>query len=475
MTHPAFSEDSCLKAPGPGSSFSLPGFVKESRQLLGLSLPIIISQLSIQGMSFVDTTMAGQASALDLAGIAVAGSLWFPICLLVRGILMALTPVISQHRGANTLQAIGGEFGQAMWIALGSLLVLLLYMHNAPSLLVFMSVDPEMLPVANGYMNALMYGAPAIILYYTLNGFCEGMANTRVPMMIAITGLLLNVPINYVLIYGKLGFPALGGAGCGWATTIVYWIMSLMMLVYLKRHSLYRTLLPAKLFTRPVPSRLSELLRIGVPIGINIFFESSLFAIFSLLMGTLGTISVASHQIALNVSSLTYMVPLSLSFGITIRVGHALGGGNHHNVSLRIASGMAISVIWAALAIAGILLFPEQIIRLYTKDPAVIAGTALLLPFAAIFQISDAIQAAANGALRGFKDTRAPMIMASVAYWLIALPLGYTLGLTDKVVTAMGPAGFWIGLDSGLTCAAVFLSVRLWKIIKRQRHKNNFV
>ena len=448
------------------NSFSFRCFLDESRALLRLSLPIIITQLAANAMGFVDTSMAGQASARDLAAIAVGTSLWLPASLLLRGILMMLTPVTAHHRGAANHSGITVDFGQTIWIALLSALALIVYMAQSESILTFMNVDPTVVPIGVGYLHALAFGVPGIALFFTFNSFLEGMGDTRAPMIIAIVGLLVNIPINYILIYGKLGFPELGAVGCGWATAIVYWLMSFMMMTYITLRQRYRVyIVPGNMM--PQLSRMLELFKLGLPIGINIFVCGSIFAVIALLIGKLGANNIAAAQIALNFSSMTYMIPMSLSFGITIRVGHALGQGHDSEARIRSISGILLAGMIAMLSSTALLIFREQIIGLYTSEPAIIEVAAVLVVFSAIYQFSDAIQAAANGALRGYKDTRTPMFLACFAYWGVALPVGYSYAMTDLFGPAMGVSGFWVGIVSGLTLAACFMVTRLiWKMRK---------
>ncbi|WP_087017250.1 MATE family efflux transporter [Thaumasiovibrio subtropicus] len=443
-------------------------FLSESRSLLRLSLPIIITQLATQGMAFVDTTMAGQASAADLAAIAVGASLWVPASLLLRGILMSLTPVTAHHRGAGHLRGITRDLGQTIWIALMCAFVLVLYLNQGERILTFMSVAPSVVPIAHGYLVALAFGVPGIALFYTLNSFSEGMGNTRAPMVIALIGLVINIPVNYVLIYGKLGFPAMGAVGCGWATSLVYWLMSVMMWLYIRGHHHYKTLLDFTLM-RPQWQRMSALFKLGLPIGINIFVCGSIFAVIALLIGKLGANHIASAQVALNFSSMTYMIPMSLSFGITIRVGHALGEGHAAVARLRAYAGIVLATLMSLVSVSALLLFPQQIIAMYTADPEIVAGASALLVYTAIYQLSDAVQTAANGALRGYKDTRLPMWFACFSYWGVALPIGYTLAMTDWFIPAMGNRGFWFGIVIGLTLAALFMVARLVKVIRGQQ------
>ncbi|WP_047047765.1 MATE family efflux transporter [Vibrio mexicanus] len=444
-------------------------FVQESKALLHLTIPIIFTQLATQAMGFVDTTMAGQVSPADLAAIALGASLWVPVSLLLRGIIMALTPVVAYHRGANDPDKIRIEFIQMLWIAAFCSAILMAYLIAGEWILTKIGVAEEIIPIASRYVIALAYGVPGIALFYTLNGFCEGMNNTRAPMFISVVGLLLNIPTNYVLIYGKLGFPAMGAVGSGWATSLVYWVMSGLLWSYIRYHHHYKRILNFN-DIRPRFGDIKQLLSLGVPIGMNIAVCGSIFAVIALLIGRIGAENVAAAQIALNISSMTYMIPMSISFGITIRVGHSLGAQKNTQAKEQSLFGIITAGLISLLSVAIFLLFPEQIIRLYTQDPVVSATAATLLVFTAMYQFSDALQTSANGALRGYKDTKVPMLLAILAYWGLALPLGIVLGMTDMLTTAMGEKGFWIGIVTGLSVAAIAMLLRLWYIIaKRSR------
>ncbi|MGF1773399.1 MATE family efflux transporter [Vibrio wakamikoensis] len=442
-------------------------FTRESGALMNLSVPIILTQLATQAMGFVDTTMAGQVSAADLAAIALGASLWIPVLLLLRGVIMALTPVVAFHRGARDFDSISIEFFQMVWLALTSSALLIAYLVSAKPILEWIGVASEIIPIASDYAYALAFGVPGIALFYTLNGFCEGMNNTKAPMIISVIGLLVNIPVNYVLIYGKFGFPELGAVGCGWATSLVYWLMSALLYSYIRGHHHFKTIIRFS----DVKLRLAEifnLLKLGLPIGMNIAVCGSIFAVIALLIGRIGAENVAAAQIALNISSMTYVIPMSISFGITIRVGHALGAKDDAGAVERSKIGIVVAAMLSLCSVAMFLLFPDWIIRLYTTDPAVSATAATLLVFTAMYQFSDALQTSANGALRGYKDTKVPMILAIASYWGLALPLGVVLGLTDHIVPAMGEKGFWVGILSGLTFAALLMLLRLRTVIKRR-------
>ncbi|WOG27550.1 MATE family efflux transporter [Endozoicomonas sp. 8E] len=443
-------------------------YSKELKELIYLSAPILGAQLATTGMGFVDTSMAGQYSAEDLAAVAIGSSIWVPIYLLIRGILMATTPTVAHLFGAGKIDWIASPVRQAMWLSLVLSVVGMVLMMNAMPLLNVLEVDAEMAAKTDAYLEALAWGVPGICLYQTMASYCEGRSITKPAMLISFVGLLINIPINYVLIYGKFGFPEMGSVGCGYATAICFWVMCLLMFCYTRFDQKHKEVNLFERFEWPEIGRIAAHLKLGVPIGLAIFFEASIFSAVALVIGKLGAVTVAGHQIALNLASMAFMVPLSLSMGITIRVGQALGAGDPQAARFSGYSGIVATLLTATLMAAVIWAFADALTSLYTQDTAVKALAAQLLIFAALFQYADGIQVASNGALRGYKDTRVPMIIILIACWGIALPLGYTLGLTDFIADEpMGPHGLWIGLVLALTLSAVFLLLRFRSLSKR--------
>lgn len=442
-------------------------YFAELRQLTRLSLPLILAQLSHMAMGFVDTVMAGRVSPADLAAVAIGSSVWFPVMLFVAGLLMALTPMVAHHFGAADHHKIPAVLHQGLWIALFLGLGGFLLLRNMEWLLELLKLDKEVQRLAAGYLRAVAWGFPALAIYQALRSFSEGISLTRPIMLIGFLGLACNIPANYVLIYGKLGFPALGGVGCGWATALVMWVMMLALAGLILHGRGYRFLPPLAVWQPPAPELLGRMLRLGFPIGISFFIETSLFAVIALLVASLGTTVVAGHQIALNFTSLIFMVPLSFSMAITIRVGQTMGARQPATARFSAYSGILTTLVIAALCSSLILLLAPQIATLYTPDSEVRQIAVGLLFFAALFQISDALQVSAAGALRGYKDTRIPMIITFIAFWFIGLPTGYLLGLSDGAGLHLGAAGFWIGLVAGLTSAALLQSLRLWRVSRR--------
>ncbi len=442
-----------------------------------LALPILAAQLAQTAMSLVDTLMAGRVGATDLAAISVATSFWLPIMLLVQGITMALTPVVAQLNGARKQALIPPAVAQALWLALLTLPPAMLLLYVSPLILDWMDVEPALAAKTRGYLHAILWGLPAYSLYQVLRNYTEGLSYTLPGMAISVLGLLINIPANYVLIYGKWGAPALGGVGCGVASAIVFTAMGLAMLAHVRLSPHYQASRPRMRLCRPDLPQISRLFRLGFPIALAIFCEVTLFAVIAVLLAPLGTQLVASHQVALNFSSLIFMLPLSLGFAVTIRVGHSLGEGlplQARRVSL---TGIGIGLLLALLSALLTLLGRDGIAASYSTDPAVIHMAAHLLIFAALYQFSDSIQAVAAGALRGYKDTRMIFFITLLAYWGLGLPSGFMLGLSDWLAPAMGPQGFWIGIIIGLTSAAGLLGLRLHIVMRRARaggpHREN--
>ena len=430
-----------------------------------LALPIVGGQLAQTANGFVDTIMAGRVSANDLAGVAVGASIWVPLYLFMTGVLMSITPVLSRHLGGGALHRINPITQQGLWVGLGLGIISALILRQMAPVLSLMEVDPAIRPIVLGYLNALSWGMPAAAILLALRGYTEALGHTRPVLWISVIGLLINIPSNYVLIYGKLGFSPMGAVGCGWATTIVMWSMVVMMGLYIRLHHVYKRA-PLTLRQRHLePRNMLYLLKLGLPVGLSIFFEVSVFAIIALFIGSLGAEIVASHQVALNFTSLLFMVPLSFAIAATVRIGHGRGEGNQQQVIQSVKTALILSAIIGSIGALMLLIFRHQIPAIYTNDMDVRMLAAQLLLFAALYQVSDALQVCANGCLRGFEDTAWPMVMTLIAYWGIGLPVGYGLGLGGWWTAPMGPAGFWIGLIAGLSSAAVFLGARLmWRL-----------
>lgn len=430
--------------------------------LLALGSPILIGQLAQMSNGVIDTIMAGRASSDDLTGVAIGNSLWVPIFLFMIGLLNATQPLISGHRGAQQPEKILPVTWNALYIALAAAIVAVTVLTNIEPVFGLIKLEENPARIADGYLKAFAYGMPAVLILITLRGLTDGLGHTKVYMAFSILTACINAPLNYIFIFGKLGLPALGGIGCGWATAISQWLALFLLLGYLNYSRAFKAFHLWEQRMLPKWTGVVEILKLGIPIGFTIFVESTMFAVVALLLASLGAVVVAGHQIALNIVSILFMVPLSLGLALTIRISFLIGAGNKKEARL-VARSSIILVLGIAFSYAGLLLlFAEPIANLYTTEADVIIVATLLLGYGALFQIADVLQVVAISALRGYKDTKLPMYIMLSSFWGIGMPLGYILAYKDWIVPSMGAPGFWIGLIAGLSHAAFWLILRLF-------------
>ncbi|MBP2171231.1 MATE family multidrug resistance protein [Erwinia toletana] len=442
-------------------------YLTEARQLLALAIPVILAQVAQTSMGFVDTIMAGAVSATDMAAVAVGTSVWMPTILFGHGLILALTPVVAQLNGSGRRDRIGHQVRQAYWLAGFVSILIMLVLYNAGFMISAMKdIDPEMARIAVGYLHALLWGAPGYLFFQVLRCQCEGLSKTKPGMVLGFIGLLVNIPVNYIFIYGHFGMPALGGIGCGVATASVYWVMFILMKAWSSRAPSLRDIRLSRRFDAPDWAALRRLTGLGMPVALALFFEVTLFAVVALLVSPLGIVKVAGHQIALNFSSLMFVLPLSLGVAATIRVGFSLGQGSAEGARVAAWTAQGVGVAMAAATATFTVIFREQIALLYNDNPEVVTLAAQLMLLAAIYQFSDSIQVIGSGILRGYKDTRSIFYITFIAYWVLGLPSGYVLAMTNLVVPALGPAGFWCGFIIGLTSSAVMM---IWRMRRLQR------
>lgn len=447
---------------------NLTSFFSHTKSLVKLAYPILIAQLIQNLMGFVDIVMAGRVSAIDMAAVAVANSIWLPLILTVYGLIMALSVIVSQLAGAKNYLVISEQTYQTAWIALTLGLSLIgLYYLLVPIIAPIIELEGNLKPLLFDYLHYIVWGAPGYCLYLVLRNYAEGLSYTKPTMVISIVGLLVNIPANYIFIYGEFGAPALGGAGCGVATAIVYWAMFIGMLIYafsskiLKQASLFDE------FYWPNWLEIKHILILGIPIALSLLFEVSLFAVVAIILVPFGAETVASHQIALNFSGLIFMVPLSLAMATTIKIGHAIGNNNHQQAKDYTSHAISLGLLLAVFTAIITVLFRVPIVSIYTTELPVIELAANIMLLATLYQFSDTVQVVSAGALRGYKDTKSILYITFVSYWLVGLMVGLVLGITDWVVPKMGPYGFWIGFIIGLSTAAVLLAWRL-NVVQRR-------
>lgn len=436
-------------------------WIEEVRRLFRLAGPLMVNSLSIAGMQFADAVMAGRLGARALAAVAVGASVWFLGFIMCMGLLMAISPIAARHYGAGESALIGRytRQGMVLGVLLGLVILAAAYTFAAP-VLAFIGVDSGFRGLTIDYVRAIMLGAPAICVFLALRFTTEGIGFTKPMMYLSLFALAGNVFLNWVFMYGHLGAPAMGAVGCGVASAITMWLMMFILGTFMYLHPRYR---PMQIFAKLPAFRLSalrEILGLGLPIAVMITAEAGLFSAVSILVGTLGAEITAAHQIAINFASTMFMVPLALSSATTIRVGHALGAGNAAAARYTGRIGILACAAFMTASALFMLLFRDGVVLLYTSDPAVRAIAVSLLLMAAIFQVADGIQIGAAGALRGYKDTRVPMVINTFAYWALAFPLAYLAAVTFRAP----PSYIWAGFVVGLSVAAILLTLRFRRV-----------
>jgi MATE family multidrug resistance protein len=417
-------------------------------------------------MTFIDTILAGRHGATTLAAVAVGAAVWSVVILVLIGVLMAVPPSVSQLDGGGRRGEIGHLFRQALWLAVVLGVALFGLVSLSGPLLAAMGIAEDVRPGAEAFLMAIRWGAPALALYFVARYLSEGVAWTMPTMVAGLGGVVALLPLGWTFMFGGDvgGFvvPAMGAAGLGYATALVLWAQAVGLMLYLWLSPRFADLGLFSRFEIPHPTQMGALLRLGLPIGVAVFMEGSLFVATALLIGRMGTTAVAAHQVAINVASLAFMVPLGVAMATTVRIGQAAGRGDAAGVRAAGRAGYVI-VLATQLVTAGIMLgFGGPIAGLYTDDAAVASLAATLLLFAAAFQFPDGIQALSAGALRGLKDTTWPMAITALAYWGFGMPMGAWLAMEAGL--GFGPQGMWCGLIAGLSMAAALLGWRFHQL-----------
>ncbi len=437
-------------------SITMNSVKKEVSALGKIGGPVVGTQLLGMGLNVTDTIMAGQLSAADLAGVAVGNALYLPIFMFGIGTLVAINPVVSHHLGGKRFDEIGKSARQMLWVVALIALPSFFLVRWLPELMPIVRVAPEIIPFATNYMLAASWGIPAYFLFSGFRYFSEGLAYTRPAMLVALGMLIVNIPADYVFMYGAFGLPQLGAEGTGYATSLVQWAGGLSMLIFTAKFKTYRRF---KIFVRtkgPDWDRIAELLKIGIPNALSTTMEVLLFAAVSVLMGTLSVQASAAHQVAINIAATVFMIPLGLSLAVSQRVGISIGKGLIQEARFRGFMGTAVCTVVTTITALLLFSFPETIVSIYTQDLEVSNLAVSLVFFAAVFQLSDGLQVGAFGALRGLKDTRMPMVFNLISYWFIGFSVGYYLSF----IGGYGPEGLWMGLIAGLTTAAMLHNTR---------------
>ncbi|STZ76240.1 MATE family efflux transporter [Bergeriella denitrificans] len=434
--------------------FSFPVLHKEIRRLAALALPILLAQVAQVGIGFVDTVMAGGAGKEDLAAVALGSSAFATIYITFIGIMTALNPIIAQQNGAGDASAVGETGRQGMWfgLSLGVFGMLLMWAVIVP-FQHWLNLSDKVEGMMADYMLFTGLAMPAAMIHRALHGYATSLNRPRVIMLVSFAAFLLNIPLNYAFVYGKFGLPALGGAGCGVATALVFWFSAAALWLYVAKQRYFRPYGLTARFSKPDKAAFAQLWKLGAPIGLSYFLEASAFSFIVFLVARLGEDYVAAQQVVISLTGIIYMIPQSVGSAATVRVGFSLG--RHEFIRARYISGAALilGLVLAVITAAALVLLRFPLASMYTDDAAVLEIAAGVLLLAALFQMADATQCIASYSLRGYKITKAPMFIHAAAFWGCGLLPGYWLAYHF----GMGINGFWTALVVSLSIAAVAL------------------
>ncbi|SDZ94267.1 MATE family efflux transporter [Microbulbifer marinus] len=434
----------------------------ELSRLTTLGGPLVVSNLSVVSMGVTDTIVAGRAGEVDLAGLALGSSIWAVFAVTLIGLLAAVSPLVAHLRGARDERGCAEQLQQSLWIALVGGLIVVAALLAVPIWSQWIDTEEPVRRVLQQYMLALATGTLPFAVGTALRGYCEGMGQVRPVMRIYLAAAVLNIPLDILFVFGAGPIPAMGGAGCGWATALASCSIAAALFWHAGNDPVYRALQLRLLPPRPHGPTLRQLLTVGLPICIGAASEVTFFASLTVLLAPYGATILAAHQIGLNIASIFYLVALALAQALSIRTAQLLGQARPKRARFTAKVGISSGLLFAFAT--GILLITlrHPFVLAYTSNADIIAVATNLLLLGAAFQLVDVAQAMAWGALRGYRDTRVPMYVQLFSYWLVGLTSAYWLG-----ENFWGVYGYWTGICIGLSTATILLGLRLWRTSRR--------
>jgi MATE family multidrug resistance protein len=425
------------------------------RELLQLAFPVVVVQVGLMLMGVVDSIMVGRVSAAALAGVALGNVYFFAFAIFGTGVVMALDPVVSQAVGADDEPAIARAVQRGLLLSALLTIPVSIPLCFAGPVLALLGQPADAVPIAHSYTLRIVPSIFPFFAFIVFRQTLQAMGRLAPIVWLTVLANVLNTWLDWSLVYGHFGMPALGANGAAWATTISRWAMmvGLVAVAWPELHGHLRAVHPDVFRTAP----LRRMIVIGAPIGVHMQLEFGVFGAVGLLMGRLGTDAVAAHQIALNLASLTFMVPLGVSAAATVLVGRAVGQGQPENVRNAARAALVVGVAFMCCTALLFTAVPSFFAGIYSRDIAVVSLAASLIPIAGVFQVFDGLQAVSAGVLRGLADTRYPMVIGLVGFWLVGLPVSLWLAFTMK----LGPQGLWWGLVAGLVVVGLLLVLRV--------------
>lgn len=438
----------------------------ELRPLWRIAWPLLIAQTAQIGTGVVDTLMAGNYGDVDLAAIAVGFNIWLPLYLIILGTLFACSAIVAQDFGAGRIERVRSFLPQGLWVAVALSAVMTPLCLNSDMAITLLGLPEETAAKTSAYVSRVGLGFPALGIFMALRYHTQGLGITAPFAFASVVGFIANVPLNYMLIFGAWGAPELGAEGCGLATAASMWISTFIILLYVLTARSLQPYLPTRWLEGPDWGRISEILVVGLPVGLTFFLETGVFSAITLLIATLGDAAVAAHQIAINVWDVFYIPMVSVGSAMATRMGHAIGARNAQGVRMALWVGAALSTLIGLLAMSLLLLFPDAIIGAYTQSEDIRELALKLLRLAALFIMIDVVQIVGSFVLRAYKETRFPFIVVTLSYWGLALPLGYLLAIRWGDSSPEGTVDFWYTTILGIAVAAALITWRVRRILR---------
>ena len=447
------------------------------RRIVPLAWPVFIGQVAVLGFGTVDTVLMARRSPTDLAALAVGSASYITVFIGLMGIVLAVSPIVGQLFGAQRLREVGHQAWQALWLALALGLIGCTLLAFPAPFLALAQASPVVAEKVRGYLLALAFALPASLLFTVYRGFNVAVSRPKAVMALQIGGLALKIPLSMALVSGvpALGIPALDVLGCGLSTMIAMWVQTLIAWLVLRRDPFYHRFELAAPGQRALHlGSMRALLRLGLPIGMSILVEVTAFAFMAIFISRLGETAVAGHQIAANLVSLLFMLPMGLGNATSTLVAQRIGAGDLRDAQRLGWHGMQFTLMLALLVGCAVFAARTQVLQFYTDNPAVVAAAMPLLAWVALFHTADALQTSAAFVLRAWRIATWPLLIFVLALWGVGLGGGYTLAFTlgDALPTDWrGASGFWIASSAGLTIAAFALTGLLAWVLARQSRR----
>ncbi len=446
---------------------SLKFFGREALHIMRLGIPLMIAHVAMVGLEVVDTMMAGQVSSTELAGLAVGANIWLVIELFMGGWISATTPRFARLKGAGNSLEIRHEAQQAMLMALCIGTLAMMFVWVIVPLLGHLGTTPEVTKIAQSYLSIIAWGLPASGVIWVMFCLCEGCGDIRFSMVSSIVVLALNAVLDYIFVFGKFGMPALGAVGCALTTLSIYFLWAIMGVAYIEKRGEFKALKVFRSWPRLDLKRWRAIFVLGLPISLALLAEEGLFSVSALLIAPTGTDPLGAHQITLQIVAMVLMLSLGLGQATSIRLSNSIGAGKPLLAAKQAKIGLLISISYAVFFGALIAWRPTFVISLFTQDSTIASLSLSMLAFAPLFLLIDSAQASVAQILRGFEDTKVPMMFQVFGYWCLGFPLGYSLGATDWWGQNYGVFGYWTGFLAGISCSAICLNIRLRIMLAR--------